>query len=147
VGGDYWANEGADLEEQKKVRREIAELKYQEALKQIDQEWEAQRKKFFFYSKDFPQGIPPAETVPPPVQRVGGAVFCLILGIFIIIIGSRVPSPGPFFAWIIGLYCITGGMYALLNPNYISPYIEAKNRYLERRGRIRKEDFYSHEQL
>ncbi len=117
--------------------RQIAELQRQNAVAQLDRDWESERVQYML------RGGYGSRSVPTESGSTFGGIFCVGLGIVWIILGYALTSslhssrtPGAIFP-IFGVFFIVFGIVTGISSYAkAGQYQEAEQRYQEKRARL-----------
>ncbi len=111
------------------LRQEVEQLKIQNAITQLDQDWETE-------SQDYLQrGRYGSRMVPTTGGNIGGAVFVSILSLCMIGIGIAVPQVGGL-ALLGALSLILAIWFGINGCNKAVAYNQAYDRYQQRRNAL-----------
>lgn len=117
--------------------RQIAQLQQQNAVAQLDREWETERVQYML------RGGYGSRSVPTESGSIGSGIFCVGMGIVWLILGYSLTSslrsshfPSAIFP-IFGVFFVVFGIVSGINSYAkAGQYREAEQRYQEKRARF-----------
>ena len=112
-----------------KLRQEVEQLKIQNAITQLDQDWETE-------SQDYLQrGRYGSRIVPTTGGSIGGAIFVCLLSLFFVVIGIAAPKTGALvLIGVAGIVLAIGT--GISGYSKAIAYEQAYDRYQERRNAL-----------
>jgi len=115
-----------------RIEHDVADIKRQNAIEQLDRQWAIQRQSFLVRNKDG------STDVPTVAGGIVGAVIAVVAGIAWIIFTASAGAPG--FVPLFGLVFIGGGVFSAISTlGKASGYSSAESQYQVQRAQLLRE--------
>ena len=111
------------------LQKEVQQLKIQNTIIQLDQDWEIEREYYLVWRKD---GTP---LVPTTNSTVNDVILVCIISVFLIVLGAVLPHVRTLM--LAGAAVLAVGLYAIQsNYNKAIAYDQAEKRYRQQRNAL-----------
>lgn len=132
-GGAFYTEVLQDIDQRtQRIEQDVDQIKRQNAIEQLDREWEMQRQTLLVRNKNG------STSVPSIAGGVVAAVIAVGFGIFWMIVTSI--AGAPFFFPLFGILFIIVGLFASITSiGSASRYQDAETRYQQRRAQLLEE--------